>query len=76
MFSPECGGLLAYPLIELCYSGKYTKEIVTKVSSAAGMYDYLGTKDMIEIQNRVDNGTKNKASSRCCISNNKRNMDI
>ena len=59
-FSPErCGGLLAYPLIELCYSGKYTREeLVTKVSSAAGMYDYLGTKDMIEIQNRVDNGDK------------------
>lgn len=57
-FSPErSGGLLAYQLIELCYSGKYTyKEMVKKVSSIGGMYDYLGTKDMIEIQNRYNDG--------------------
>lgn len=57
-FSPErSGGLLAYPLINLCYSGKYTyKEMVDKVSTIGGMYDYLGTKDMIEIENRVEQG--------------------
>lgn len=57
-FSPErSGGLPAYPLVELCYSGKYTKEeMVTKVSSIWGMYDYLGTKDMIEIQERIEAG--------------------
>ncbi|HBF6015039.1 TPA: butyrate kinase [Clostridioides difficile] len=57
-FSPErSGGLLAYPLIELCYSGKYTHdEMVSKVSSIGGMYDYLGTKDMIEIENRIKEG--------------------
>lgn len=57
-FSPErSGGLLTYPLVELCYSGKYTKEeMVTKVSSIGGMYDYLGTKDMIEIQERIEAG--------------------
>ena len=57
-FSPErSGGLPAYPLVELCYSGKYTKEeMVTKVSSIGGMYDYLGTKDMIEIQERIEAG--------------------
>ena len=53
-FSPErSGGLLAYPLIELCYSGKYTREeLVNKVSNTGGMYDYLGTKDMQEIEAR------------------------
>lgn len=57
-FSPErSGGLLTYDLINLCYSGKYThKEMVAKVSSVGGMYDYLGTKDMIEIEERVENG--------------------
>lgn len=54
-FSPErSGGLLAYPLIELCYSGKYTREeMVNKVSNIGGMYDYLGTKDMIEIEEKA-----------------------
>lgn len=57
-FSPErSGGLLTYDLINLCYSGKYSKkEMVAKVSSIGGMYDYLGTKDMIEIEERVENG--------------------
>lgn len=57
-FSPErSGGLLAYPLIKLCYSGKYTEgEMVNKVSNIGGMYDYLGTKDMIEIQDRIEKG--------------------
>lgn len=54
-FSPErSGGLPAYPLIQLCYSGKYTyKEMVAKVSSIGGMYDYLGTKDSREIEDRA-----------------------
>lgn len=57
-FSPErSGGLLAYPLIKLCYSGKYTEaEMVNKVSNIGGMYDYLGTKDMMEIEEKIENG--------------------
>ena len=44
-------------MIELCYSGKYDKkEIVDKVSAFGGMYDYLGTKDLIEIEERIENG--------------------
>lgn len=59
-FSPErSGGLLAYPLIKLCYSGKYTEgEMVNKVSNIGGMYDYLGTKDMLEIESRIEKGDK------------------
>lgn len=55
-FSPErSGGLLTYPLIKLCYSGKYTEaEMIDKVSNTGGMYDYLGTKDMIEIEKMAD----------------------
>jgi butyrate kinase len=51
-FSPErCGGLPAYPLVQLCFSGAYTYEqLVQKISTHAGMFDYLGTKDMVEIE--------------------------
>ncbi len=57
-FSPErSGGILTYPLIKLCYSGKYTQdEMINKVSNIGGMYDYLGTKDMIEIEDRIKKG--------------------
>ena len=50
-------GLPAYALIELCYSGRYShKEMVDKVSSFGGMYDYLGTKDLRTIEARIDEG--------------------
>ncbi len=57
-FSPErSGGLPTYPLIELCYSGKYThEEMVRKVSFTGGMYDYVGTKDVSEIEQKSKNG--------------------
>jgi len=57
-FSPErSGGLPAYPLIQLCYSGKYTHdEMVRKVSFEGGMYGYLGSKDVREIEERAVSG--------------------
>jgi len=57
-FSPErSGGLPTYPLVELCYSGKYTREeMVAKISSTGGMYDYLGTKDAGEVERRMGLG--------------------
>lgn len=57
-FSPErSGGLPAYQLTELCYSGKYTHaQMVKKVSALGGMYDYLGTKDMKTIEEKAAAG--------------------
>lgn len=57
-FSPErSGGIITYPLVKLCYSGKYTYgEMVDKISNTGGMYDYLGTKDMRDIENRCLSG--------------------
>ncbi|MDD5823473.1 MAG: butyrate kinase [Firmicutes bacterium] len=57
-FSPErCGSLPTYPLVQLCYSGKYTEsEMVNKISKFAGMYDYLGTKDSREVEKRIAEG--------------------
>lgn len=51
-FSPErCGALPTYPLVNLCYSGKYTKDqMVAKISTTAGMYDFLGTKDAKQVE--------------------------
>lgn len=57
-FSPErCGGLPTYPLIQLCYSGEYTREeMIQKVSGLSGFYDHLGTKDAQEIEERIRQG--------------------
>jgi len=57
-FSPErSGGLPTYQLIQLCYSGKYTyEEMVRKVSFEGGLYDYLGTKNVHEVEERAAAG--------------------
>lgn len=57
-FSPErCGSLPTYPLVQLCYSGKYTEdEMVEKISKFAGIYDFLGTKDSREVEKRIEAG--------------------
>jgi len=59
-FSPErSGGLPTYPLIQLCYSGKYTyEEMVAKVSTKGGIYDYLKTKDMQEVEAMAESGNE------------------
>ena len=59
-FGPERSG--SAPLIdfiELCYSGAFTKEEMTKkVRGAGGLKAYLGTSDGREIMNRIENGDK------------------
>lgn len=57
-FSPErAGGLSTTDLIELCYSGKYTREeMLAKVLRQGGVYSYLGTTDMKEVESRVEQG--------------------
>jgi butyrate kinase len=54
-FSPErCGGLPAKQLVQLCYSGKYNeKQILAKITKEGGVYSYLGTKNMIEVEERA-----------------------
>ncbi len=47
------------PVIEMCYSGKYTeKEMKTKVSKTGGLVSLLGTDNMLEIKNRIAKGDK------------------
>ncbi len=57
-FSPErSGGVPLTPLIELCFSGRYTRdELLARVRKRGGMLAYLGTNDMIEVERRMDAG--------------------
>lgn len=56
--SPErSGGLPVGQLVELCFSGKYTKsEILKKIKGKGGLCAYLGTSDAIDIEKRVEDG--------------------
>ena len=57
-FSPNrSGGLPTFDLFELCYNDDYSyDEIKKKLVGNGGVVAYLGTNDMIEVENRVENG--------------------
>ena len=57
-FTPErSGGLPNLQLIKLCFSGQYDEnEIVKKAEGKGGFAAYLGTKDLREIEKRINNG--------------------
>jgi len=57
-FSPErSGGLPVGSLVDLCFSGKYTKdEIMKKIVGSGGLTAYLGTNDGREVQRRIKSG--------------------
>lgn len=52
-FTPErAGALPAQGLIELCFSGKYTKEqCIHLIAGGGGIFAHLGTKSLIKIEN-------------------------
>lgn len=57
-FSIErCGGVNAYDMMKLCFSGKYTKnELTEKMYSKGGLYAHLGTKDIREVLKMIEDG--------------------
>ena len=57
-FSPErAGSLPARDLVDMCFSGEYTKdEIVKMISGKGGMNSLLGTTDMLEVDKRIQSG--------------------
>lgn len=57
-FSPERAGTLpAGQLIDLCHSGRYTKEELKKrISGRAGLAAHLGTTDIPTIEKRIEAG--------------------
>lgn len=62
-FTPErTGGLPPVPLIETCYSGKWTKaELLKKLYGQGGVFAYLGTRDMREVEQRIEKGDDDAA---------------
>ena len=59
-FSPErAGSLPAKELVNLCFSGEYTKEEILKmISGKGGVFSHLGTTDMIECEKMIQAGDK------------------
>ncbi|MCL2819470.1 MAG: butyrate kinase [Oscillospiraceae bacterium] len=62
-FAPErAGSVPLLDLIEMCYSGKYSKkEMMGKVRGKGGLRSLLGTSDGREIQKLIESGDKNAA---------------
>ena len=60
-FAPErAGSLPLLDIIEMCYSGKYTKsEMKSKIRGMGGLRSLLGTSDGREIQKLIEAGDKN-----------------
>ena len=51
------GSLPGVPLVELCFSGKHTREQILKmIRGEGGMVAYLGINKVSEVENRVDKG--------------------
>ena len=57
-FSPErAGSLPARDLVDMCFSGEYTKdEIVKMLSGKGGVVAHLGTTDMIQVGKMIEAG--------------------
>jgi butyrate kinase len=57
-FTPErSGGVQAVPLINMCFSGEYTKEeLLEKINGRGGMRGYLGTSDEAAVQKMINGG--------------------
>ncbi len=57
-FTPErAGGVPPIPLLEACFSGKWTKdELLRRLYGEGGLYGYLGTRDIREVLTRIAAG--------------------
>lgn len=57
-FSTErCGGLQLAGIVQLCFSGKYTEsQLWDALIREGGIYSYLGTKDLREVERRIASG--------------------
>ncbi len=57
-FSTErAGGVPAMQLVNLCFSGQYTqKQVEDLLFRDGGLYSYLGTKDLLEVERRIASG--------------------
>src|SRR6185437_658242 len=62
-FSTErCGGLQLLGVVELCFSGRYTQQqLWDAFIREGGIFSYLGTKDLREVERRIVAGDANAA---------------
>lgn len=60
-FSPErAGGVPSGALINMCFSGKYSRdEVYKKICGKGGFNAYLGTNDMRDVEKMVEGGDTN-----------------
>ena len=63
-FGPDrSGGLPSRALLKLCYAGKYTqKELDRQIFGDGGLFAYLGTRDLIEVERRIEDGDTQAAA--------------
>ncbi len=63
-FSTErAGGVPAMQLLDLCFSGTYTrKQIDAMLCRDGGLQSYLGTKDLCDVERRIAAGDKHAAT--------------
>jgi butyrate kinase len=53
----RAGGIPALSLIDICYSGQFEqKDMKRHLNGNGGLYSYLGTKDMLEVEKRIKSG--------------------
>jgi butyrate kinase len=53
------GGLPVRALARLCFSGNYTREQIDRhLFGDGGLFAYLGTRDMIDVERRIDAGDR------------------
>jgi len=59
-FSTErAGAVPVMQLVDLCFSGKYTqKQVEGLLFREGGLYSYLGTKDLMEVERRIASGNE------------------
>jgi butyrate kinase len=55
--SERAGGVPAMQLVDLCFSGKYTrKQVEDLLFRNGGLYSYLGTRELEEVEHRITSG--------------------
>jgi butyrate kinase len=57
------GGLPVRALVRLCFSGQFTQaQLDRHVFGDGGLFAYLGTRDLIEVERRIDAGDRHAAA--------------
>ena len=62
-FGPDrTGSLPVRSLVKLCLTGNYTeRQLERSVFGEGGLFAYLGTRDLVEVENRIDRGDQRAA---------------